>query len=101
MLGLTWACVPSSSTTFTPSMTTTLEVFGEPLMVIASIDVQVVKLRFMLVSCTPGMTASMPHTSRPFIWMLVSCSAVTVPMRELVAVWTVVALAATSTDSVS
>ena len=54
--------------TFTPSMTTTFDVLGEPLMVMVSIDVQVVKLRFMLVSCTPGTTASRPQTSRPFIW---------------------------------
>jgi hypothetical protein len=67
MFGLTWAWVPSSSITFTPSITTTFDVFGAPLIVMLSIDVQVVKLRFMFVSWTPGTTASRPQMSRPFI----------------------------------
>src|SRR5689334_20970756 len=41
MFGLTMALLPSSSTMLTPSMTTTLEVFGMPLIVTPDIDVQV------------------------------------------------------------
>jgi hypothetical protein len=88
MFGFTMALLPSSSMMLTPSMVTRFEVVRHPLIVMPSIDVHVVKLRFMFVSWTPGTTAMRPQTSRPFIGMLVSCSAVTVPVRELVAVCT-------------
>jgi hypothetical protein len=101
MFGFTMAWVPSSSMTFTPSITTTLEVLGMPLIVISAMEVHVVKLRFMFVSWTPGTTARRPQISRPFIGILVSCSAVTVPIRELVAVCTAAVSATTVSDSES
>jgi len=67
IFGFTMALLPSSSTMLTPSMTTTLDVFGAPLIVMASIDVHVEKFRFMFVSWTPGITAMRPQMSRPFI----------------------------------
>ena len=101
MFGLTIALVPSSSTTLTPSTMTFLALFGMPLIVMAPIDVHVEKSRLRFVSWTPGTTVSRPNRSRPFIWMFVSCSAVTVAMRVLVAVCTTAVSAVTVTDSES
>ena len=68
-------------------------------MVIEIADRHCAKSRFRFVSWTPGRIAIKPNTSRPFVWMFVRSSSVSVVLRELSTVWTGVTSEVTETVS--